>query len=102
MPAPESIELLVIHHCPSRKSPGCGWKLRLIQYFGEGGSTVKLEKVSYFQAEGKMREARRHGLGLSDLDILRPRWKEIVAVMKDPPAAPKKEPKKEEHKEVPF
>lgn len=118
------IELLLIRDIPSRKETGSGVKIRLVTfaydfawtqdlgergYFAGGDGKafiVKLEKRSYYTKEGKKLPGKVEGLLLNDLAFLHPRWKEMIALMKNPPKPPllpaPVKPQDDAIEEVPF
>lgn len=105
--AVRGIELLVIKDYPSKKESGAGVKIRVVQWVYDNGSSVKLERRGYFTKEGRVLTGKAEGLGWSDLEHIRPRWKEIVHLMTNPPEVkpidkPKARQEDEEIEEVPF
>lgn len=102
------IDLKVLWHEPSKKEPGSGKMIKVVQWVYERGNTVKLEKRSYYTKDGKRLPGKAEGLGLKDLKLIHPFWKEVVAIMKNPPA-PKPRPQEpapraeeQDMEEVPF
>jgi hypothetical protein len=101
------IVLLMIADFPSRTAPGCGKCIRVVQWVGDRGVSVKLEKVGYFVKDGMTLMGKREGFTLEDLTYFYKKWKEIIQIMKNPPAPPPlpaaKAPQAEETiEEVPF
>lgn len=101
----DSIELIVVSDKKSTKQAGAGSKIRVVQWVFDKGSSVKLEKRAYYTENGQVKTGKAEGFGLSDLEALKPKWKEIIQMMKNPPKPPApKAPARDENEieEVPF
>jgi hypothetical protein len=97
----DSKELLVIKQVKPEPASGeskygkNGYTIRVVQwlYAGKGknkGSvqaSTSLEKREFYLTEdGDLRTGKSKGLQLLDLIEVQQKWKEIVAILKDPPA----------------
>jgi hypothetical protein len=71
------------------------------------GFTVALEKRDYYTKDGKELPGKARGFTLEDLAFLHPKWKEMIALMKNPPKppaapSPASKPQDDVIEEVPF
>jgi hypothetical protein len=85
----ESTELLVLSSRASTKKEGSGWKSRVVLYH-KGAEIVscKLEVGEYWKADDGGTRFKPKGLTAKDLDALKPRWLEIMKLLRNPPAPP--------------
>lgn len=84
---------------------GRGWKLRVVQWIkGDESKSVLLEKRDYFRDEyGQVKMGKARGFSLKDLEAVKEHWREVIELMKNPPAvtaAPPEEQKAQD--EVPW
>lgn len=97
------VDLLVIaEKAPEEKRNG--WKLRLVQWVVDGKhKSVKLERRNFFIDEyGKTKTGKADGLKLEDLEACKPHWKQIMELMKAPPAVTAPAQGADDIEEVPF
>jgi len=68
-----------------------GWKLRVVTWFGvtKGGKpweSTKLEKRKFFlDDDDAVKLGKAEGFTLEDMKIIQARWKEIIAMLANPP-----------------
>ncbi len=124
-PMPRYFELLLVRSMPSDNDAGAGVKIVVCEWAydfaykpsmakkgyhaGSDGKafSVKLEKRGYYTAAGKVMPGKAEGLTLDDLAFLHPKWKEMIALMKNPPKPPAapataSKPQDDVIEEVPF
>ena len=98
------IDLMILKDEPSRQESGAGDVIRVVQWVFPRGSSVKLEKRSYYTKDGKKLTGKASGLALADMRVVIPNLPKIMLLMENPPAVERKPAKAAEEpiKEVPF
>ena len=94
----ESKELLVITEKAPEKGEKYnkdGHKVRVVQWYGKtrqgkAWSSVKLERRKFFLDGDETKMGKAEGFTIEDLRAIQPRWKEILALMQNPPPVEQK------------
>lgn len=79
-------ELLVVNDWTA-KDGSKGLRTRVVQWIIDGeAKSVTLEKREFYRDDaGEMKTGKAKGLGLRDIEALKPHWPKIIDLMKNPP-----------------
>lgn len=83
------VDLLILKDDKSKDKEGAGYRLAVVQWVKADKQIgkIQLAKMNYWVNENDHREYMKiKGLTLDDLHVCNPKWNDIAALMKNPPA----------------
>lgn len=102
--------LMTVRETASTKKEGSGWGQWVIAYYDKDGKpfSAKLVCGEYYTTPEGEKRYKAKGMALKDFETLRPKWKEVEAIMKNPPQlqtaspAAEGEPEHDQDEAAPF